>query len=146
MVSIIISLLALALSAYSYFRFDRKIKKQEEFINAHEIAKIQEEVISKNHANLAIDKYWRDKDTLYMIVRNEGPSDAYNVSVVDLEKESFLFQNIKSRMPIEVIYAGDDVQLELMVYSDMPQKTRLKVDWDDDSNQHNSDKVIFCIH
>lgn len=146
MVAVIISALALALSLYTYFRFDRKIKKQEEIINAHEIAKIQEEELGKKLAQLRIERYWRDKGTLLLRIINEGPSDAYNINIQDLDEESFLFQEIKDKFPIKTVYAGDEEVFELMVYSEMPGKTRLKVDWDDDTKQHHTGKIVLSIH
>ena len=90
--------------------------------------------------------YWRDKDTLYLVIENDGPSDAYNVSVKDLNKDSFLFQDIASSFPISTIDAGDSIQLELLVYSDMPEKARLQVIWEDDSKEKHTDKVILGIY
>lgn len=144
--AIIISALAFILSIVTYFRFDRKIKQQEEIINAHEIDKIKEEELEKSFAHLTMRTYWRDKGTLFLIIGNDGPSDAYNVSIIDLDKESFIFQNAEESLPIKTIYAGDNEQIELMVYSDMPNKTRIQVEWDDDSKQHHVDKPVISIH
>ena len=54
--AIIISALAFILSIVTYFRFDRKIKQQEEIINAHKIEKINEEkkIISKIYDNIIL--------------------------------------------------------------------------------------------
>ena len=100
----------------------------------------------KLYAHLSIDTYWRDKDTLYLIVDNRGPSDAYNVSIKDLDKDSFLFRDLTSSLPIETIDSGDSAQLELLVYTEMPEKALIQVTWEDDSNEKHTDKVIIHIH
>lgn len=141
----IISVFAFLLSGFTFFRFDQKIKRQEEIINSYEIEEINAKKKAKLYAHLAIDIYWRDKNTLFLTIDNDGPSDAYNIIIKDLDKESFLFQEIKSSFPINTIYAYDQLQIELLAYSDMPEKTRIQVDWDDDSKEHHSEKSIISI-
>lgn len=64
------------------------------------------------------------------IVDNRGPSDAYNVSIKDLDKDSFLFRDLTSSLPIETIDSGDSAQLELLVYTEMPEKALIQVTWE----------------
>lgn len=143
--AIIVSAATLLFSVFSFLFFDRKIKKQEKTINAYKIKKIEAEELELKLARLYIRTYWRDKGTLYLIIENEGPSDAYNISIEELDSESFLFQELKDSFPIKTIDAGDSEQLELMVYCDMPEKIRIQVDWDDDSQKHHSDKKVISI-
>ena len=94
-------------SIFSFLFFELKIKKQEKILNDYKIAEYKEAEQDKLYAHLSIDTYWRDKDTLYLIVDNRGPSDAYNVSIKDLDKDSFLFRDLTSSLPIETIDSGD---------------------------------------
>ena len=146
MVTTIIAIVSLLLSVFSFFFFEVKIKKQEKVLNDYKIAEYKEVERNKLYAHLSIDAYWRDKDTLYLIVENHGPSDAYNVCIKDLDKESFLFRDLASSFPIKTIDSGDSAQLELLVYSDMPEKTRIQVTWEDDSKEVHTDKVVLHIH
>jgi hypothetical protein len=56
------------------------------------------------------------------------------------------FRDLEASFPIETIYSSDSVQLELLVYSDMPEKTRVQVTWEDDSKEKHTDKVVLHIH
>lgn len=145
MIAVVISALALALSLYTFFSFDAKLKKQESILNDYKIKEYKEAEHNKLCANLSTKTYWRDKGTLYLIIENAGPSDAYNVSIKNLDKDSFLFQELDSSFPINTIEAGDSIQLELFVYSDIPQKNRVKLTWKDDSKEMHTEKVILHI-
>lgn len=81
MVTTIIAIATLLFSIFSFLFFELKIKKQEKILNDYKIAEYKEAEQDKLYAHLSIDTYWRDKDTLYLIVDNRGPSDAYNVSI-----------------------------------------------------------------
>ena len=146
MVTTIIAIATLLFSIFSFLFFVLKIKKQEKILNDYKIAEYKEAEQDKLYAHLSIDTYWRDKDTLYLIVDNRGPSDAYNVSIKDLDKDSFLFRDLTSSLPIETIDSGDSAQLELLVYTEMPEKALIQVTWEDDSNEKHTDKVIIHIH
>lgn len=146
MVATIIAIITFFFSLGTFLFLDMKIKKQEQIINEYKIAEYKEAEREKLYAHLAMKTYWRDKGTLCLIIENNGPSDAYNVSVKDLDKESFIFKDLDASFPIETIYSGDRAQLELLVYSDMPEKTRVLVTWEDDSKEAHSDKVVLHIH
>ena len=155
MVTTIIAIATLLFSIFSFLFFELKIKKQEKILNDYKIAEYKEAeqdnmdfgvAMKRLSAHLSIDTYWRDKDTLYLIVDNRGPSDAYNVSIKDLDKDSFLFRDLTSSLPIETIDSGDSAQLELLVYTEMPEKALIQVTWEDDSNEKHTDKVIIHIH
>lgn len=146
MVATIIAIITFLFSLGAFLFLDMKIKKQEQIINEYKIAEYKEAEREKLYANLALNTYWRDKGTLHFIIKNNGPSDAYNVTVKDLNKESFLFRDLSDSFPIETIYSGDSAELELLVYSDMPEKTRVQVTWEDDSKEKHTDKVVLPIH
>lgn len=146
MLGTILAIISLGFSLYLFFRFDARIKEQERILNDYKIKEYQEAERDKLYAHLSMRTYWRDKDTLYLVIENEGPSDAYNASVKDLSKDSYLFQDLTSSFPISTIDAGDSIQLELLVYSDMPEKARLQVLWEDDSKEKHTDKVILDIY
>ena len=146
MVATIIAIISLLFSGITFLLLDVRLKKQEKILNDYKIAEYRKAEQDNLCAHLRMDTHWRDKGTLYLIIGNDGPSDAYNVSVKNLDKESFLFQDLESSFPIKLIDSGDSVQLELLVYSDMPEKTRVQVTWEDDSKEKHSDKVILHIH
>lgn len=146
MIAVVISALALVLSLYTFFSFDAKLKKQESILNDYKIKEYQEGAKDNKYAHLRIKTYWRDKDSLYLIIENEGPSDAYSIDIQNLDNESYLFRDIESSFPISTICAGDSEQLNLLVYDGMPEKTRIKVSWRDDSEEKHYDKVVLPIH
>lgn len=146
MTGTILAILSLGFSLFLFFRFDARIKEQEKLLNDYKIKEYKEAERDKLYAHLAMGTYWRDKNTLYLLIENNGPSDAYNITIENLDKDSFLFKDIESCFPIKTIDAGDNIQLELLVYSDMPEKNRVKVSWEDDSEEKHTDKVVLQIH
>ena len=146
MVTTIIAIVSLLVSVFTFLFFDIKIKKQEKVLNDYRIKEFKDAEQKQLYAQLSMSIYWRDKDTLFLVISNDGPSDAYNISINNLDKDSFLFQNLESAFPIKLIDAGDSVQLELNVYSDMPEKTRVQITWEDDSKKRHTDKVVIPIH
>jgi len=145
MAATIIAIISLLFSVGTFLFLDMRIKKQERILNDYKIAEYKEAEREKMYAHLAMKTYWRDKNTLYLIIENTGPSDAYNIMIENLDKESFLFQDIDKSFPIETIAAGDSCQLELLVYSDMPEKALVRVEWEDNSREKHTDKVVLHI-
>ena len=115
-------------------------------INEYVISGYKEAAREKLRANLSLSTYWKDKDTLRLVVRNDGPSDAFNVMVVGMDRDCYLFRDSAASAPIETLYSGDSEEFDLQVYSDMPQKTRVQVNWIDDSKEMRTKKVILSIH
>ena len=146
LITIIISAFALALSLFSFIRFDFKIKEQEIILNNFKIKKNNEDDHNKLYAHLSLDTYWRDKNTLKLTIKNSGPSDAYSITVENLDKESFLFKDIESSFPISKIDAGDSVEMDLLVYSDLPNKNMVKITWEDNSTEKRTEMVVLSIH
>lgn len=145
MVGTILAIISLLFSLFLFFRFDSKLKKQEKILNDYKIKEYQKAEHDQLYAHLFMDTYWRDKNTLKLSVENRGPSDAYNVVVRNLDQESFLFRDLESSFPISMIEAGDSIEMDLLVYSDMPEKNRVEVIWEDNSKEKHADKVILHV-
>lgn len=146
MIATILAILSLAFSVFLFFRFDARIKNQERILNDYKIKEYQVAEREKLYANLTLDTMWRDKGTLYLIIANEGPSEAFNISIKDLDKESFLFKDLSNAFPIKSLIPGDSEQLELMVYCDMPDKTRVELTWEDNSKETHKEKRVLQIN
>lgn len=99
MLGTILAIISLGFSLYLFFRFDARIKEQERILNDYKIKEYQEAERDKLYAHLSMRTYWRDKDTLYLVIENEGPSDAYNVSVKDLSKDSLFIPRLNILIP-----------------------------------------------
>ena len=52
-ISLIVSICALAISAISFIRYDRKIKKQNWLINQYQIQQIEEKKCAQNSAKIS---------------------------------------------------------------------------------------------
>ena len=146
MATTIIAISSFVFSLFTFLFFEIKIKKQEKVLNDFRIKEYEEAEHEKLCAHLSMETYMRDKDTLFLVIKNNGPSDAYNISIEELDKDSFLFQGITPSFPINLIDSGDSVQLEMNVYCDMPRKTRVLVTWEDDSKRKQMDKVVLPIY
>ena len=145
MITTVIAIVSLVISLFTFLFFDIRIKKQERLLNEYRIAEYQAADKQRLMAHLSFETYWRDKGTLNLIVENEGPSDARNIVIKDLDEESFLFRDVSSQFPLTVI-AGDSVQIALLVYHGMPDKTWILITWEDDSGENHQEKAVLRIN
>ena len=143
--AIVLSALSLVFSLVIFFVFDGRIKRQETLLNDFKIKEYREAMREKLQANLSVSTSWRDKNTLYLVIKNNGPSNAYNITIKNLDKDIFLFRNIADFLPIEIIPSGDIEQVELSIHSDMPEKALVQVIWEDDSKEKHTKKFSLSF-
>ena len=141
----IIALFSLLVSIFTFVFFDVKLKKQERLLNEYRLAEYREAEKEKKIAHLLFNTYWQDKDTLYFVIENRGPSDAFNIMIKDLGDDSQIFRDVAMDFPLKIM-AGDSRQLALLVYYGMPDKTRILASWEDDSREKHQEKMVLSIN
>jgi len=87
MASIIISILALIGTVYTYFVHDRKIKRQESIINEYQLAKFKEEEEESKKAQICgnIVKYDSGKRVLKFYNRGKAMATNINIQGLDIQ-------------------------------------------------------------
>lgn len=142
--SLIISIVALATSAYTYFKHDKKLKDQEQRINDYQLKQIEKENIESKKAAIRgnIIKSLNGKRTLK--VYNSGRVVARNIRVDGLEVDG-LIHRAKELFPYELMNPQDYTELTIHLVTNHPSTIKLKYTWDDESGENNEFEQILTI-
>lgn len=142
--SLIISIVALATSAYTYFKHDKKLKGQEQRINDYQLKQIEKENIESKKAAIRgnIIKSLNGKRTLK--VYNSGRVVARNIRVDGLEVDG-LIHRAKELFPYELMNPQDYTELTIHLVTSHPSTIKLKYTWDDESGENNEFEQILTI-
>lgn len=140
--TLIISAAALAVSLYTYFAHDRRLKQQERLINSYQLKQLQEEEQANKKADIHVQIKNNTKGVPIFHICNRGRAIARNIRVEGLNVKGFnlIEENI---FPCETMYPQDYMDLQFWETRECPPKLTLKLIWDDESGQNNvTTKVI----
>lgn len=137
-----ISILALVLSGYTYFKHDQKIKKQEKILNDYQINEIESKRIesrkAKIEATVVKNKDWQNAIKVY----NKGQAIARNVNVKIENNDGFRIR--KNPCPIDV-KPQHSFEIILFLSTNYPEKIKLNLEWDDDLKEKNCDQQFIQL-
>ncbi|MFZ4862969.1 hypothetical protein ACL9RF_12385 [Sphingobacterium sp. Mn56C] len=141
--SLILSIIAILGSIYTYIIHDRKIKAQEKLINDYKIAKIKEEKIEKTQAVIcaSIIKGIRGKRTLK--VYNKGKATAHNIRLIIKNEPDYLYSY--NPFPCAFIHEKDHVDLNLSMHNGSPDNLEIELIWDDEYGTDNKHQQIIHL-
>lgn len=139
---LVISIVALLLAIFTYFKHDLKIKKQSALINKYQIEKIEKEKIGEKKAIIEANVIKGDKGTRKLKVYNKGKSSAKNV-IVDIPELNG-FQVMRNPCPID-IKPQNGIEISLVVFMGGPDKIDISYEWSDDFSDRNKDKQTIQI-
>ncbi len=133
-VGLIISVIAILLSLFTYFKHDRKIKEQSKLLNEYNIEKITKERIDSQKAIIEANVISGEKGTRIIKVYNKGKSLAKNVNVIFPDVKGFdVFIN---PCPID-IRPQNGIEIKIALYMSGPEKIDLTFEWTDDYKEKN---------
>jgi len=133
---LIISISALLLALFTYFKHDWKIKKQATLLNKYQLEKIEQEKIVEKRAILEANVISIEKGTRIIKVYNKGRSLAKRVNVIIPDGEGYdVFIN---PCPID-IRPQNGIEIKLALYMNGPDKIDLTFEWADDYKEKNSE-------
>ena len=133
---LIISILALLASAFTYFKHDKKLKEQERKINEYQLKQIEKEDLESKKAAIRgnIVKGLKGKRTLK--VYNSGRAIARNIRIEGLDVEG-LFHRADEVFPYELMNPQDYTEVNIMLFNNCAPTIKLKYIWDDESGKNN---------
>jgi hypothetical protein len=134
-IGVVLSVLAIALTVAGYFMHDKRLKEQEEKLNAYQLRKIDEEEHESKKALVKGNIIKYDKGKRELRVFNSGRSAARNVRVEylnDMEHIAIRDDNF----PYELLNPQDHSEILLMPVGPV-QKLHIKFIWDDDFKNNN---------
>lgn len=139
--TLIISAAALAVSLYTYFAHDRKLKQQERLINSYQLKQLQEEEQANKKADIRAEISQNTKGPRTLRIWNNGRAIARNIRLEGLNQVLLITINI---FPCEILKPQDyrEVKFEAP-FAGLSNSLTLKLIWDDESGQDNvTTKVI----
>lgn len=139
MISIIVAVLALVFSCYTFFAHDRRLKKQEKLLNEYQLRLMvqSEEENKKAVIRAKAVKYTGGKRTLY--IYNTGKAKARNLKVDMVDNE----QVVASRPEFPQAYEEllpDASREVLLLLSEGDDEITLTFEWEDDFRKDNKER------
>ena len=132
--SLIISVLALIASVFTYFMHDKKLKEQERRINEYQLKQIEQENLESKKAAIRGNIVKGLKGGRTLKVYNSGRATAHNIKVEGLDVDG-VFHLPQDLFPYELMNPQDYAELTLHLTCGCPSTIKLKYVWDDESGK-----------
>jgi hypothetical protein len=143
-ISLIISVIAIAFTVVMYFKHDKRLKKQEERLNVYQLKKIDEEESEKKKAYVRGEIIKEEKGKRVLKIRNTGKTPAKNIDVKflnnfiegDPSTEKVFIMNFSN--PFELLNINDD--FDIIMHLNAYHSTdvlKVKLTWEDDFSNQN---------
>ncbi|WP_319504834.1 hypothetical protein [Bacteroides graminisolvens] len=134
-ISIALSAFAIVLTIAMYFKHDKRLKKQEEKLNAYQLKKINEEESENRKALIRGNIVKGNKGSRVLKVFNSGKAIARNIRVEYLgDMENIIPRD--DHFPYELLNPQDNSEIFLLL-SEGASKLNIKLIWDDDFKHDN---------
>lgn len=143
--SLVISILALAASAFTYFKHDKKLKDQERKINEYQLKQIEKEDLESKKAAIRgnIVKGLNGNRTLK--IYNSGRAVARNIRVEGLDVDG-LIHSAEELFPYELMNPQDYTEIIINLVFGCPSTIKLKYIWDDESGKNNVLEQVLTLY
>ena len=141
--ALILSVLAIAGSVFTYFSHDRKIKRQEAKINEYQLAKLKEEELENKKAQISGTIVKHEKGKRVLKIYNKGKAPATNIRVNGIDEERYSVYGL-DLLPYELLNPQDFI--EITIYSYFGKHTlNLTYYWDDASQKDNEFRQVLSL-
>lgn len=135
--SLIISICALFLSAFTFVIYDRKIKKQNLILNQYQILKIDEENLKNKCAKISGTVIRENRQMRKLVISNEGLASAHNICITDIRNFRGISLTGMASIPFELLNPGKHFEIPFMISESTPDIINVEYTWDDDNKAHN---------
>lgn len=144
LISLVLSLLAIIGTCYTYFKHDKKIKSQETKINEYQIKQIEQEEKEGKKALIRGGIIKFDKGKRILKIYNSGKSLARNIRIEGMDVKGIFVCNA-SLFPYELMNPQDYTELEFRLACDYPNCIKLIYVWDDDFSENNKYEQVITL-
>lgn len=141
--SLVLSILAIIGTTFTYFKHDRKIKDQEKLINDHHLKKIKEEELSFMQADVRATLMKGNKGHRILRVYNKGQATAKNVRLIIKDEPDYLYST--NPFPFPVLNEHENVDLNIHLHMGSPDNISFEILWDDESATDNKHSQIVQL-
>lgn len=134
-IGIALSAFAIVLTIVMYFKHDKRLKKQEEKLNAYQLKKIDEEESENKKALIRGNIVKGNKGSRVLKIFNSGKAVARNIRVEYLGDMEHIFPR-DDHFPYELLNPQDNFEIFLLLASGA-STLHIKFIWDDDFKKDN---------
>ena len=142
--SLIISVLALIASVFTYLRHDKKLKEQERRINEYQLKQIEKEDLESKKAAIRGNIVKGLKSGRTLKVYNSGRATARNIRVGGLDVNG-LIHRADELFPYELMNPQDYTEVTIHLVVGCPSTIKLKYIWDDEYGNNNEFEQVLTI-
>ncbi|MEA4984156.1 hypothetical protein SDC9_56001 [bioreactor metagenome] len=142
-ISIALSAFAILLTIIMYFKHDKRLKKQEEKLNAYQLKKIDNEESENKKALIKGNIIKGNKGSRVLKVFNSGKAVAHNIRVEYLGDMESIFPR-DDHFPYELLNPQDSSEIFLLL-AEGASKLHIKFIWDDDFKKDNEFVQILTL-
>ena len=142
--SLIISVLALITSVFTYLRHDKKLKEQERRINEYQLKQIEKENLENKKAAIRGNIVKGLKGGRTLKVYNSGRATARNIRVEGLDVNGIFYMR-RDIFPYELMNPQDYTELTMHLTCGCPSTIKLKYIWDDEYGNNNEFEQVLTI-
>lgn len=135
-IGIVISLIALMFSLFTYFKHDLKIKQQSALLNKYQLEKIDKEKEEQKKAIIEANLIIGSTGSRILKVYNKGKSTAKKVNIKIPDTEGL--QAINNPCPID-IRPQNGIDIMLAFTLETPDKINIEFEWQDNFKDINTD-------
>jgi hypothetical protein len=142
--SLIISVLALIASIFTYFMHDKKLKEQERKINEYQLKQIEKENLENKKAAIRGNIVKGLKGGRTLKVYNSGRATARNIRVEGLDVNGIFYMR-RDIFPYELMNPQDYTEVTIHLVACCPSTIKLKYIWDDEYGDNNEFEQVLTI-
>lgn len=142
--SLIISVLALIASIFTYFMHDKKLKEQERKINEYQLKQIEKENLENKKAAIRGNIVKGLKGGRTLKIFNSGRATARNIRIDGLDVDG-VFYMPQDLFPYELMNPQDYTELTMHLTYGCPSTIKLKYIWDDEFGDNNEFEQVLTI-
>ena len=142
--SLIISVLALIASVFTYLRHDKKLKEQERRINEYQLKQIEKEDLESKKAAIRGNIVKGLKSGRTLKVYNSGRVTARNIRVEGLDVNG-LIHRADELFPYELMNPQDYTEVTIHLVVGCQSTIKLKYIWDDEFGDNNEFEQVLTI-
>lgn len=151
-ISSVLSLFAIALTITMYFKHDKRLKKQEEKLNAYQLRKMEDEEFESKKAQVKGSIIKLEKERRDLKISNGGKAPAKNVvvtfldNVAELDSSAEKVTIMKYPSPFELLNSGD--HFDIVMYINFYRSTdtlKIKLTWEDELSNKNEHIQCFKL-
>lgn len=142
--SLIISVLALIASVFTYLRHDKKLKEQERRINEYQLKQIEKEDLESKKAAIRGNIVKGLKGVRTLKVYNSGRATARNIRVEGLDVNG-LIHRADELFPYELMNPQDYTEVTIHLVVGCPSTIKLMYIWDDEYGDNNEFEQVLTI-